>query len=64
MLMRIPAGINKNCAAEDTEEGDWEATFAINTKGVFLCCQVRAVRLAACTHELPVLMPYAGPVDA
>lgn len=34
------AGINKNSAAEDTDEADWDATFAINTKGVFLCCQV------------------------
>lgn len=41
MLLRpcLP-GINKNSAAEETEEGDWDATFAINTKGVFLCCQV------------------------
>ncbi len=38
----FPAGINKNSAAEDTEEQDWDATFSINTKGVFLCCQVWA----------------------
>lgn len=34
------AGINRNSAAEDTAEDEWEATFAVNTKGVFLCCQV------------------------
>lgn len=34
------AGINKNAAAEDTTEQDWDLTFDINTKGVFLCCQV------------------------
>lgn len=34
------AGINANSAAEDTGEGEWDATFAVNTKGVFLCCQV------------------------
>jgi NAD(P)-dependent dehydrogenase (short-subunit alcohol dehydrogenase family) len=36
-----PPGINKNSAAEETAESDWDATFDINTKGVFLCCQVR-----------------------
>ena len=35
------AGINKNSAAEDTTEQDWDLTFDLNTKGVFLCCQVR-----------------------
>jgi hypothetical protein len=35
-----PTGINKNSAAEETAEVDWETTFNINTKGVFLCCQV------------------------
>jgi len=34
------AGINKNAAAEDTTEADWDATFGVNTKGLFLCCQV------------------------
>lgn len=34
------AGINKNSAAEDTTEQDWDLTFDLNTKGVFLCCQV------------------------
>ena len=36
------AGINRNAAAEDTTEADWDATFGVNTKGLFLCCQVRA----------------------
>ena len=35
------AGINKNAAAEDTSEADWDATFGVNTKGLFLCCQAR-----------------------
>lgn len=35
------AGLNKNNAAEDTPEDEWDATFALNTKGVFLCCQAR-----------------------
>ena len=34
------AGINRNAAAEDTSEADWDATFGVNTKGLFLCCQV------------------------
>lgn len=39
------AGINKNSAAEETPEDEWEATFAVNTKGVFLSCQVGKARL-------------------
>lgn len=35
------AGINRNASAEETSEEDWDATFALNTKGVFLSCQVR-----------------------
>jgi NAD(P)-dependent dehydrogenase (short-subunit alcohol dehydrogenase family) len=36
------AGINKNASAEETTEEDWDATFALNTKGVFLSCQAEA----------------------
>ena len=43
------AGINKNAAAEETSEADWDATFGVNTKGLFLCCQVSAVLLSQ-TH--------------
>lgn len=39
------AGINKNSAAEETPEDEWEATFAVNTRGVFLSCQVCMARL-------------------
>lgn len=35
------AGINKNNAAEDTPIEEWEQTFDINTKGVFMCCQAQ-----------------------
>ena len=34
------AGINFNNAAEDTPESEWDMTFNLNTKGLFLCCQV------------------------
>lgn len=34
------AGINFNNAAEDTPENEWDMTFNLNTKGLFLCCQV------------------------
>jgi NAD(P)-dependent dehydrogenase (short-subunit alcohol dehydrogenase family) len=34
------AGINRNSAAEDTPEHEWDMTLAVNTKGVFLSCQV------------------------
>ena len=36
------AGINLNSAAEDTPVEDWDATFAVNLRGVFLCCQAEA----------------------
>ena len=35
------AGINKNNAAEDTPIEEWEQTFDVNTKGVFMCCQAQ-----------------------
>ncbi len=34
------AGVNFNNAAEDTPESEWDTTFSLNTKGLFLCCQV------------------------
>lgn len=33
------AGMNRNHAAEDCSEDDWDMTFALNTKATFLCCQ-------------------------
>ena len=33
------AGINSNSAAEETPLSEWDQTFAVNTRGVFLCCQ-------------------------
>lgn len=33
------AGVNFNSAAEDTSIEEWDKTFAINLRGVFLCCQ-------------------------
>ena len=36
------AGINKNSAAEDTPLEDWDLTFNLNTRGVFVCCQEEA----------------------
>ena len=43
------AGINKNAAAEDTTEEDWDMTFDVNTKGVFLCCQVSNLQVVSCS---------------
>ena len=34
------AGVNYNSAAEETPVCEWDATFALNARGVFLCCQV------------------------
>lgn len=36
------AGINKNSAAEDTPMAEFDATFNVNTRGVFMCCQHEA----------------------
>ena len=36
------AGINANSAAEDTPMAEWDATFNVNTRGVFMCCQHEA----------------------
>lgn len=33
------AGINLNAAAEEMSLADWDATFAVNTRAVFRCCQ-------------------------
>lgn len=33
------AGVNRNHAAEDCSEDDWDTTFTLNTKATFLCCQ-------------------------
>jgi len=33
------AGIITIAKVEDLTEGEWDATMAVNTKGVFLCCQ-------------------------
>jgi NAD(P)-dependent dehydrogenase (short-subunit alcohol dehydrogenase family) len=42
------AGINYNSAAEETSLEEWDKTFAVNLRGVFLCCQAEArVMLAA-----------------
>lgn len=34
------AGLLRLSAAEETSEEEWDTVFAVNTKGVFLCCQV------------------------
>lgn len=39
------AGIITIRRVEDLSEGDWDATMAVNTKGVFLCCQEAIARM-------------------
>ena len=39
--------MNKNSAAEDTPVADWDLTFSLNTRGVFLCCQAQARHMLA-----------------
>ena len=41
------AGVNKNSAAEDTPMEDWDLTFGLNTRGVFVCCQEEAKHMLA-----------------
>jgi len=36
------AGINRNSAAEETPLSEWDETFAVNLRGVFICCQEEA----------------------
>lgn len=33
------AGLNKNSAAEETPLDEWDQTFAVNLRGLFVCCQ-------------------------
>ena len=35
------AGMNRNHSAEECSEEDWDLTFQLNTKGVFLCAQAK-----------------------
>ena len=44
------AGINKNSAAEDTPIAEFDATFGVNTRGVFMCCQ----------HEASHMLKHGG----
>ena len=37
------AGMLRWSAAEDTNHAEWDATFELNSKSVFICCQVRPV---------------------
>ena len=36
------AGINRNSPAEETPLSEWDETFAVNLRGVFICCQEEA----------------------
>ncbi len=39
------AGVITIARIEDLSENDWDKTMAVNTKGVFLCCQAAALRM-------------------
>ena len=41
------AGVITIAKVEDISEHDWDRVMAVNTKGVFLCCQAAAVRMKA-----------------
>lgn len=50
------AGVNRNHAAEECSEEDWDLTFSLNTRAVFLCCQAEGRHMLAqggapgCSH--------------
>lgn len=61
------AGVNFNNAAEDTPESEWDTTFSLNTKGLFLCCQVRSKCLVTallstmpCTYHDSTSRPHSS----
>jgi NAD(P)-dependent dehydrogenase (short-subunit alcohol dehydrogenase family) len=39
------AGVITIARIEELSENDWDRIMAVNTKGVFLCCQAAAVRM-------------------
>ena len=41
------AGVNKNSAAEETPIAEFDLTFGVNTRGVFMCCQHEARHMLA-----------------
>lgn len=41
------AGINFNSAAEDTPISEWDTTFDLNLRGLFLCCQAEGRHMIA-----------------
>jgi meso-butanediol dehydrogenase / (S,S)-butanediol dehydrogenase / diacetyl reductase len=41
------AGVITIARIEELSENDWDRVMAVNTKGVFLCCQAAAVRMKA-----------------
>ena len=43
------AGVITVARLEDLTEAEWDKIMAVNTKGVFLCCQEAAVRMRART---------------
>ncbi|KAM9324428.1 galactitol 2-dehydrogenase-like [Gastrophryne carolinensis] len=39
------AGINMNSASEDTTLEEWDKTFSVNLRGLFLCCQAAGCKM-------------------
>uniref|UniRef100_A0A8C4K924 Uncharacterized protein n=1 Tax=Dromaius novaehollandiae TaxID=8790 RepID=A0A8C4K924_DRONO len=44
------AGINMNSASEDTSLEEWDKTFNVNLRGLFLCCQVTSRHIFIFPH--------------
>jgi NAD(P)-dependent dehydrogenase (short-subunit alcohol dehydrogenase family) len=44
------AGVNFNSPAEETSAEQWDATFSLNLRGVFLCCQAEARIMLPARH--------------
>ncbi len=54
------AGLNRNHAAEECSEDDWDATFGLNTKAVFLCCQAEGRHMLAKGAPPALRAPASG----
>ena len=55
------AGVNRNHAAEDCSEEDFDITFGLNTRAVFLCCQAEGRHMLKQGAPPPSAVPSFRP---
>jgi meso-butanediol dehydrogenase/(S,S)-butanediol dehydrogenase/diacetyl reductase len=54
------AGVITVAKLEDLTEAEWDRVMAVNTKGVFLCCQEAAARMRAAGHKGRLINTASG----